>query len=234
MEILTKERKIKEIKPAALRREGLIPGIVFSKKSSKGETETKPVSIKIDDFKKIYAEAGESTLVTLKPESNGTDPYQVLISDVQRHPISLEPIHASFYEVDLTEEITANVPIEIINDESHPLVKSGEGIVITVLSEIEVKCLPQNLPPAFEVDATALKEVGDVLTIADAIKIDTTKVELLAEQEEVIVKMDFAEQLEEEADEGSVDDVEVITGAKPDEDEAEGEETSEATTDSEE
>lgn len=224
MEILAKSRQIKKTNLNQSRKDGFIPGIVFSKKSSQGETETHPILLNVDDFKKVYAEAGESTLVEIKIDEDKS--VQVLISEVQRHPITWDFMHVAFYQVDLTEKITADIPIELVNEDAHPVVKAGDGIIITTLSEIEVRCLPQDLPSEFTVDVLALKEVGDVLTIADAINVDPEKVELLAEQEEVIVKLDYAEQLEvvDEEEPRDVDDVEVETKGKK-EDGEEGDES---------
>jgi large subunit ribosomal protein L25 len=199
MEILAKEREIKKVKPKRLRKEGFIPGIVFSKKSSQGKEETMPVTLNFDEFVKIYAEAGESTLISLK--TDGGKAKNTLISDVQIHPITMDPIHVSFFEVDMKQEITATVPVEIINADDHPKVKSNEGIIITIISEIEVTCLPNDLPRNFEVDALQLKEVGDVLTLAQSIKVDPEKIKIDLDPEEVVLKLDFAEQIEAPAEE---------------------------------
>lgn len=197
MEILAKERelnKTKENKPKNIRKTGYIPAIVFSKKSSQGKEETMPILVKLGDFVTVFAEAGESQLVTLKVGQEGEK--NVLISDVQVHPLTMEPIHASFFEVDMKQEITAAIPVEVINADEHPKVKANEGIIITIISEIEVTCLPKDLPHNFEVDALALKEVGDVLTIKQAIKYDSEKVKLSLDPEEVVLKLDFAEQIQ--------------------------------------
>lgn len=218
MEIAAQNRNIKEQKNKVIRRKGLIPAVVFSKKSSRGEKDVVTFSVNAKDFSKVYSEAGESALVTVKLEGNGE--FKALISEVQYEPISLEPIHVSFHEVDLTEKISAEIPVEVINEDACQAVKSGLGIIITVLSEIEVEALPENLPQHFEVDVSQLKEVGDVLTIEQAIKVDTSKVEILAGMDEVVIKLDFAEQQEIVEEEGpvTVDEVEVTEKGKTDAD----------------
>ncbi len=228
MEILAKERELNK-KSKVLRREGVIPGIIFSKKSSQGKEETVPVSVNMADFSKVFAEAGESSLVTLKLSGDGEK--NVLISDVQIHPLSMEPIHVSFFEVDMKQEITAAIPVEVINADEHPKVKSNEGIIITIISEIEVTCLPKDLPKAFEVDALQLKEVGDVLTLKQAIKVDEEKIQIDLDPEEIVLKLDFAQQIEAPAEEatGDVSEVGVISEEKAAERESakEGEDSSE-------
>jgi large subunit ribosomal protein L25 len=209
MEILAKERELNKVTIKSLRKEGQMPGIVFSKRSSQGKEETVPVSVNVIEFSKIFAEAGESSLVELKI-GEGKD-KNVLISDVQTHPLTMAPLHVSFFEVDMKQEITANIPVEIINADEHPKVKSNEGIIISIISEIEVTCLPKDLPHTFEVDALQLKEVGDTLTIGQAIKVDAEKVKISIDPEEVLLKLDFAEQIEAPAEEDVTGEVEVIS-----------------------
>lgn len=236
MELFAKERNLKTDKVKSLRSEGHIPGIVFSKKTSQGKEETVPVSVNLNDFLKVYAEAGESTLISLKTDKgNGKE---VLISDLQVDPISLEPIHVSLYEVDMTQEISAHVPVEVINEDEHPKVKSKEALIITILNEIEVTCLPKDLPSEFTVDALALNEIGDVLTVEEAIKYDKEKLELGVEPEEVLIKLDYAEQpeIEVEEEEMGVEDVEVATakeGEEGEEGESEGSDEKEDSSDEE-
>lgn len=212
MEITAKKRQVKGSKINSYRKQGLIPGVIFSKLTSRGEKPTTEVFLDSMEFKKLYKDAGESTLITLKVDS---DPERkVLINEVQFDPITLEPIHVSFYRVDLTQKINAPIPVEIINEEACFPVTSGAGILLTVLDEIEVECLPTDLPSAFEVDVSVLKEVGDVLTVADAIKVDPQKVEIKNNPEEIVIKVDYAEQLEVEEEESSVEDVAVESEEK--------------------
>lgn len=219
MELSAKKRDLLRKKTKILRKEGLLPAVLFSSDSSRGDKEVQNLTLKIDEFKKVYKEAGTSALVKLSvDEGKNTN---ILISDVQVDPITLTPIHVSLFEVDMKEEIETDIPVTVINDEEHDLVKSGEGIIIVLQTAIPVKCLPANLPPEFIVDAAQLKAVGDVITVSD-IDVDRTKVEILLDAEDPIVKLDFAQQLEvEEEGPTSVDDVEVTTAKK---DDAEGEE----------
>jgi large subunit ribosomal protein L25 len=218
MEISAKKREILGKKNRKLRKQGLLPGVIFSSDSSIGKKEVLNITLALDEFKKAYKEAGTSALLKL---TLGDQPkLNVLVTDVQVDPMTLAPIHVSFFEVNMKEEIETEVPVNVINIDEHELVKSGEGIVITLLSAISVKCLPANIPHEFTVDALTLKAVGDVLTAAD-LKVDTSKVELLVEPEEAIVKLDFAQQLETEEDgPADVSAVEVTTAKEPKEGEA--------------
>lgn len=222
MEISATKRTIKGSKVKQLRTQGLIPGSIFSTKSSRAKAESTDISIEQISFLKLYKEAGESTLIKVKIESDKT--RECLISEVQFHPVTLNIRSVNFYEVDLTEKITANIPVEIIGEELNPIIKSGDAILLNVLSEIEVECLPRDLPQHFEVDVSNLKEVGDMISIADAIHVDESKVTILTDKTEILVKLDHAQQQETAEEEAkTVDDVEVLDKGKKEDDEEEGE-----------
>lgn len=212
MELSAKQRKILGKKNKNLRKNGLMPAVLYSSDSSVGNKEVLNLTLETIEFNKVYKEVGTSALVKVnlenRPQAN------VLISQVQTDPITLEPIHASLFEVNMAEEVETEIPVVLVNDEEHEMVKSGEGIIILLLSDIRVKCLPANIPQQFTVDALKLKELGDVFTAED-LKVDPSKIELLVESEEAIAKLDYAQQQEtEEEGPRSVDDVEVTTGAK--------------------
>ncbi len=230
MEISATKRTIKGSKVKQLRNQGLIPGSIFSTKSSRAKAESTDISIEQISFLKLYKEAGESTLIKVKIESDKT--RECLISEVQFHPVTLNIRSVNFYEVDLTEKITANIPVEIIGEELNPIIKSGDAILLSVLSEIEVECLPRDLPQHFEVDVSKLREVGDMISIADAIHVDESKVTILTDKTEILVKLDHAQQQEEVVEEAkSVDDVEVLDKGKKEDDEEEGGEKSDSKSD---
>jgi len=81
--------------------------------------------------------------------------------------------------------------------------------------------LPKFIPPKFEVDVSVLKKVEDNLTVADCIKVDSEKVEILIDETEVVVKVDFAEQKEKVVETASVEDVAVATAKEAKDDEEE-------------
>ena len=218
MELSAKKRDLLRKKNKILRKEGLLPAVLYSSESSRGDKEVLNLTLRTDEFKKVYKEAGTSALVKLSVDEGKKT--NILISDIQIDPITLLPIHVSLFEVDMKEEIETDIPVNLINNDDHDLVKSGEGIIILLQTTIPVKCLPANLPPEFIVDAAQLKAVGDVIKISD-MNVDRTKVEILLDAENPVVKLDFAQQLEtEEEGPTSVDEVEITTAKKED---AEGE-----------
>lgn len=166
-------RKVKK-----LRREGQIPANIFGKKIT-----SQAITIVTADFQKIFKEAGETGLVdiTLKGEKAARP---CLIVNVHIHPVTDLPLHADFHQVDLTQKVTANVPVELIGEA--PAVKEKGALLITLLNEIEVEALPTDLPEKFEVDVSGLKEFDDAILVKD-LKVDS-KVTIKTLEEETVVK----------------------------------------------
>ena len=220
MEILAKKRLISGKKVKRLRAEGLLPAVIYSKDSSTGKKEVESITVNLKDFLVAYKEVGTSSILDVKVEGI-EKPFKTLVSKIQKDPVTLNLIHVNFFEVDLTETVTRMVPVELINEDSCEPVQNGSGLLITVLNEIEIECLPMDIPSEFKVDVSGLQEVGDNLTIKDSINVDTSKIEIKTDSEEVVVKVDYAEQLEVEEEEVSIEDVEVTTEKKTEEGEEE-------------
>lgn len=166
-------RKVKK-----LRREGILPTNLYGDKIS-----SMALQLPIKEFQRVYDQVGESGLVDLKADGQV---YPVLIHNVQLHPLTELPLHADFHKVSLTEKTTAMVAIEMEGES--PAVEQKLGILIQPLSEVEVEALPQDLPERLTVDISKLEQVGDAVTVAD-IKTDP-KVEIKANKEEVVAKID--------------------------------------------
>jgi large subunit ribosomal protein L25 len=188
MQLTAKKREITGSKVKKLRRQGRIPAVVYSKKIG-----SIPISLDQKEFGKIYKEAGESTLIDLKIEDGET--YKTLISEIQIDPVSDEIIHTNLHQIDLKEKLTAAVPIELFGES--PVVKSGAGILLTLIDEIEVECLPTNLPSEIKVDISELTEVDQGIQVKD-LPVDRSKVEIKAEPEELVLKIEHPEMEEEE------------------------------------
>jgi large subunit ribosomal protein L25 len=201
------KREVTGRKVKNLRKDGLLPANIFGKK-------IKSQSIQIDqaEFQKIFKEVGETGLVELQI---GNDKRPVLISNLQVDPISGLPIHADLYQVDLKEKVTAQVPVELTGES--PAEKQGLGTVVQQLDEVEVEALPADLPDHFTVDLTKLEKVDDAMFVKD-LDVDTKKVEIKDDPEQIVVKV---EGLREEEPE------EVITPAEGEEAPVEGEEKKE-------
>lgn len=133
-----------------LRREGKIPAIVYGG----GETPTS-VSLSANEIgKHLKVEAFYSHLLTLKLD--GTE-QQVVLKDLQRHPVSGYATHADFQRVQADKLLRMHVPLHFKGETVAPGVKTGGGIVEHHLNQVEVECLPKDLPEYIEVDLSSMQ-----------------------------------------------------------------------------
>lgn len=190
MEINTEKREKFGKKTKKIRESLKVPAVIYAKGIN-----SIPITIGKNQFLKVYSKAGETTLVDLK--INGKT-EKVLIAEVQTHPVTSEVIHVSFHKVDLKEKITAEVPVEVIGEKESPVLKSGEGMLLVLLSEIEVEALPTDLPSKFVVDVSHLTQINQAVAVGE-LQYDRKKVEIVdLELDDLVVKIDYAEMAEEE------------------------------------
>jgi large subunit ribosomal protein L25 len=162
----------------SLRREGLLPAVLY------GQGKNLSLQVNYNDFVKALKDAGESTLVKLRIEGAeaGAEEKNVLIHDVKKEPIGDKIIHADFYEVSMSEKITAAVPLVFVGEP--PAVKSLGGTLVKSINEVEIKALAKDLMREIDVN------VGGLATFEDRIEIKDLKVppevEILAELDEVV------------------------------------------------
>jgi large subunit ribosomal protein L25 len=216
IQLQAKKRTIIGKQVKTLRRAGLIPAIVYG-----GEGNPIPVELDARDTSKILTQTSASTLITLKV---GRKNHTVLLRDIQYDVILREPIHVDFLEVAMDETIRTTVPIEFIGEA--PGVKEQGGVLVTGLNELEIEALPSDLPDKVSVDLEVLKEIDDMIIVAD---LSFEKgVEVLTESDEVIAHIVYQEieEIEEEEVEELVEAVmepELVDRGR-EEDEEEGEE----------
>lgn len=168
-----------------LRKTGAIPAVLYGH-----NVETLNVQVNERDFAKVFKLAGESTLVNLTIDGQ-TKP--VLIQEVQSHYLTDKPIHIDFYAVNMSEKLKAKIPLHFTGEAQ--AVKSLGGTLVRNLSEIEVECLPADLPHALEIDISALNTFEDAVHVSD-IKV-TNKVTILTNSDEVVANV-VAPRTEEE------------------------------------
>jgi len=175
----SQDRKVTGRKVKNLRKVGLLPGVIYGK-----DIKSIPVAVEFREFEKVYEKAGETSIVELVL---GSSKKPVLIHNVQRNPVTDQPVHADFLQVNLKVEVNATVPIEVIGES--PAQKSGLGTIVLQLGEIEVRALPLNLPDKFIVDVSLLEEVDQAILVKD-LKYDRTKVEVKTEPNQIVVKVE--------------------------------------------
>jgi large subunit ribosomal protein L25 len=173
------KRTIEGRKVKNLRKEGIIPGNISGKK-----VKSQAVQVNLKEFEKIYKEAGETGLLTL---ALGNEERPVLIHNLQVHPITDEPVHIDFLQVDLKEKVEADIPVELIGES--PAEKQSIGTVVQHINEIKVEALPTDLPEKFEVDISALSEVDQSIMVKD-LKYDKSKVDIKTDLEEIVAKVE--------------------------------------------
>ena len=158
-----------------LRVKGLIPGVVYGAKK-----EALPVAVSPRDIGAILkSAAGENTLFDL--DLGGTK-RKVILKEFQREPLKGRLLHADFYEVALDKKIEVKVHVEVVGV---PVgVKTQGGILDFVTRELEIECLPTEIPERITVDVTAL-ELGKHLRVSDLTLSD--RITVLTEPGVVIV-----------------------------------------------
>ena len=211
--LLAQKRTVLGRKVKNLRKDGLIPAHVFGHKVS-----TIHVQVKTSDFAKVFEKAGETGIVDLAIDSQKKP---VLIRNVQTHPVTDEPLHIDFYQVNLAEKVKVDVPLEIIGES--PAVEKKIGLLLTPVSEVEVEALPADLPA--KIDVSKLENVGDEIKIKD-LKVDRAKVAILADEELVVAQIGELVTKEMEAVEAEIEaeKVEAVAEAVPEAVAEEGEE----------
>jgi large subunit ribosomal protein L25 len=219
--VLKVEQRTETGKGAArrIRASGKIPGNVYGH----GE---EPTAVQADalQFKALISRIStENTLVDL--EVDGAKPRAVLIREIQRHPYRADILHVDFFEITAGEKIRVAVPVHLTGTAKG--VKNG-GILQVVRHEIELECLPRDIPQSFEADVSDM-EIGDSLHIEDLDTGDVTLLEdasltvctvvapkvVAVEEEEAELEIEGLELLEEG------EEPEVITARGDDEEEEE-------------
>ena len=141
------------------RLEGAVPAIVYG-----GDKDPQMVSVIHKDLiKHLDHEAFYSHVITL---NIGKESENVILKDLQRHPAKEEILHVDFLRVLKDQKLTMNVPLHFINEDKSPGVKLGGGKVSHTMTQLEVSCLPVNIPEYIEVDL-AEAQVGDIIHISD-------------------------------------------------------------------
>jgi len=172
--ITATKRKVSGKQVKKLRTAGKLPAVLYGH-----NTTTEAIEILEKDFTKAFKSAGESTLVNLNVEGKI---MPVLIHEVQHHYLNDNPIHVDFYAVNMTEKLKVHVPIHIVDEA--PAVKALGGTLVKNLSEVEVECLPGDIPQSFEVSAASLETFESAIRVSD-LKV-SDKVTILAPADEVI------------------------------------------------
>ncbi len=159
-----------------LRGEGLIPAVVYGHKND-------PINLTVDgkDFDDLKRSVSvESTIINLQVEGGPGKPIKALVREVQRHPYRDRILHLDFYQISMKEAVTVEVPISLLGT---PVgVRTEGGILQHQTRELQISCLPGDIPEKIEVDVSELS-IHDGIHIGD---LDLKGVDVLSDPEGLI------------------------------------------------
>lgn len=202
MELSVQKREKLGKASRTLRGEGLILAEVYGR-----GLKNEHVTIKANDFLKVFSEAGENTIINL---NLGNESWPAIVFDVQKDYLSGRVAHVDFYRVTMTEKIKAKVPLEFVGEA--PAAKEKKGILNKSITEVEVEALPGDLPHRLEVDLGALAEVDQSIYARD-LKVPV-KVKILVDPETVVATIVAVKEEEVPAGPTDVSEVKVETEEK--------------------
>ncbi|MFQ5849833.1 MAG: 50S ribosomal protein L25 [Candidatus Binatia bacterium] len=140
-----------------LRREGKLPAVFYGPK-----TDPVPLQVSREELLNRVADLEGSHLIRMKSASPLLEERVALIKEVQLHPVTGEVLHLDFYEVDLTEKLSVKVPLHFVGK---PQGVVRGGILQPIVREIEVECLPTDIPEYLNIDVSSL-DIGHALHVS--------------------------------------------------------------------
>jgi large subunit ribosomal protein L25 len=192
-----------------LRAGGGVPGVVYGHRVD-------PVSVTLPrrEFERAFHKVGRTQLLDLKIDGEDGS-RKVLVREVQYDPRGGGVLHVDFYQVNLKEKITADVPVVLVGES--PAVQRRDGELQQNVNSLRVSCLPADIPEHVEVDVSGLEAVDDGIRVGQLNV--PAGVEILNDPEELVVKIAVIREVEEEpveveAEEGEVAEGEAAEGAE--------------------
>ncbi|MGH7698354.1 MAG: 50S ribosomal protein L25 [Candidatus Dormibacteria bacterium] len=174
----------------SLRRQGLVPGVVYGH-------EVAPLTVELPqrEFGRIYHRAGRSHLLQLQVAGErGTRP--VLIKELQVNPRTSAAAHVDFFQVNLKEKLTVQVPVVLTGETAATKFNAGE--LLHLVHTIDVVCLPDAIPGELSVDISGLAEIDDAVRISEIVLPEGVEFATPPDPEEVIAKIAAPRVQEEE------------------------------------
>jgi len=143
-----------------LRRASKVPTVIYG-------AEKAPASVSLDHDELIHNLDNEAFYSHILTVELGKKKEKVVLKDLQRHPYKLQVMHVDLQRVSAKEKLRLHVPLHFINESEAPGVREG-GLVSHQMTEVEIQCLPKDLPEFIEVDLSSL-ELGGTLHLADLV-----------------------------------------------------------------
>jgi len=171
-----------------LRASGSIPAVIYGHR-----VDAVAVSVPRREFERSFHKLGRTQLMDLKLDGEARS-RKVLVREVQYNPRTTQAIHIDFYQVNLKEKITADVPIVVVGES--PAVRRRDGELAQNLHSLKVNCLPADIPEHIEVDVSGLENVEDSIRISELTI--PAECEVLTDPEEVVIKVAVPREAEPE------------------------------------
>lgn len=185
--VLKAKKRDAALKVAAVRKEGNLPGVVYG-----FDIEAMPIELEYEPVRKAYLAGGEAAVIYLDIEGKE---IPVLFKELQLHPVQDTIRHVDFFAVDMKSEVQTLVPL--VFDGTAPAVKDAGGIMVKHMDEIEVKCLPMDIPHEIHVDISVLIDFHVAIHVSDLVIPEN--VEVISPGEETVANVSAPR--EEEPDE---------------------------------
>lgn len=182
-----------------IREEKLVPGIIYSRGK-----DNVPVTVEIRDFEKAFIEAGTNNIIDLIVDG---EKKPVLIKEVQKHPFKNQYLHVDFHGIRMDETIRVMVPIMLENREN---IFVQPSVLMQMLSEVEVECLPGDIPAEIVIDVQNM-QIGDNILVSDLDIYKDEKITVLSDSEELICNLTEPREEVIEEEVSDVDAAEVPT-----------------------
>ncbi len=191
--LAVKPRTVTGKKVKRLRRDGIVPGIIY------GQQE--PIAIQIDNLeaRRILRRADSNTLITLDIDGKSRT---TLVRDIQQHITRGDLIHIDFYEINMTEEVKTEASLRMVGIAAPQ--DEGLGNVTLMLQSVEISALPGDLVSEFVVDATLIDDPNKSIYVSD---LDIPQnITLLTSPETLVATFSYVSQVEEEEEEELLDE----------------------------
>lgn len=179
IELKANTRSIFGKKVKALRRDGFTPANLFGHNIN-----STALQIDTHELKHTLAHAGRSSLISLKIDSS-KKPSMIIIRNIQREPLSGEPLHVDLYQVKMEEKIKIEIPLLLVDEA--PAVRDRGGILVQNMNTIEIECLPAHMPHNIEISLSGLADIDQAIHVSD-IQTDDNIV-ILTDPEKAIVQI---------------------------------------------
>lgn len=182
-----------------LRKKGLIPANIYAR-----HEDNINIAISEAEFLRVYKEAGTTSVLNILIGDNNSVPG--IIKEIQKHPFKNEILHVDFQKVNMDEKIRMIIPIVLINRDDIEDVKTKQAVLMQMIDEVEIECLPGDIPEAIEVDVSGM-DLENPIVLSDLDIAKNDDITVLAEMDEVICTLTLPT-LEAEEDEEVDEDAE--------------------------